>query len=475
MQEPARGKKQDQAGNARQQMRGFDRPQRDPDRQYLQPVGKGGHRSGQDQGRADGKGRCREKRRRQARRRAADALAEGRAEKAARLEPGQQHGRQQQGQQIIDRPIGDERRRDRADRRLAADGIEDRDLEDAEPTRDVAQHAKPDRRREHGGKGKKTDPGRRQQHPEDSRGREHVGRGQRDLGQDQCRPRRLNADRTERQRLPPGRAKHQKRRRQDQQCDRRGKQRLGRGPKHMADTIGAEDEAESRDRRKADADGDRDEQDDAGNLAGGQAGGGIDAVAHRPTRQRAETDRVADRIAAKGRKNGRGQRRPGAGVAQPGKIIPEEGRIARGGRRQRRQQRRSRRRPQRRHHRVKADPGRGLFQAPKRDADESKRRQPDGEVPIRAVEPPPGPTVRRDFVWRDCAPRTRLGRFGSAAGLPLRGQRGRRRPAVPYSSESHDIVTAFRAPSNASGQSRFTRRSRYARTSREAMAIADFR
>ena len=76
VQQPARGKQQNQPGDAAEKMRGLDRPQRHMQAQDLQPPDKGGHRAGYDQGRADGKGRGREKRRGQPGRRAGDALAD---------------------------------------------------------------------------------------------------------------------------------------------------------------------------------------------------------------------------------------------------------------------------------------------------------------------------------------------------------------------------------------------------------------
>ena len=202
------------------------------------------------------------------RRRSADTPADFAVERAPRLEAGQEDRREQKREKEVDGAIGHQGGRHRTGRGLVADGIEDCDLEDPEPTRDVAQHAKCECRGIDRREGEKAGAGIRKQQPQRSRGGEDVERRQADLGQNQGCARRDEFDRATTQRRSAHRAQSQENDRRYEHARGDSAQRLGRSAEQRAHLVRAQSKTECRDRRKSDAESHGDEEDDAGDLTG---------------------------------------------------------------------------------------------------------------------------------------------------------------------------------------------------------------
>ena len=106
-----------------------------------------------------------------------DTAGDGRAA-GSRLVDGEQQRRDEEWQQIVDQPIGDQRAGDARGMGALGQRQQQHRLEHAEPGRDVADHAGDAGRREDTGEGEEAQADRGQQNPEGQCGEGPVGHRQ---------------------------------------------------------------------------------------------------------------------------------------------------------------------------------------------------------------------------------------------------------------------------------------------------------
>ncbi len=203
----------------------------------------------------------------------------------------------QQRDDVIDEAIKHERAEHRIDVHGVAEPCDDDRLEDTEARRHVAQHAEPDGDRVDGQKGRPADRGVRQQHVKHGSGSGDIENGDQELPRPGKRVGQAHVELTNRQH-PAAAPDDQKQREQSDDDAGKQPQPYAANGNQRPDLVGHDQKRDRADGRKPEAEGKRDEGDDAGDFFGRQAKPGIGAIADRTGAERAEAGGVADGIGA---------------------------------------------------------------------------------------------------------------------------------------------------------------------------------
>ncbi|WP_312858637.1 hypothetical protein [Rhizobium sp. G21] len=174
-----------------------------------------------------------------------------------------------------------------------------------------------------------------------SKGRQHlvqrggdegeVDRADRHLRQRQPHRRQLHAPGANAQRFAQHGAEHEVEDREDGEGRGQHADRARIELHHVAGVFGPQSHADRSQRRQSERDGHTAEQDDLGHGFAIEAPAGIEAVAHRSTRQRRHADIVADRQADERRQRGLAEFQRFAGVARRQPVAHGETEIGAGG------------------------------------------------------------------------------------------------------------------------------------------------
>ena len=207
--------------------------------------------------------------------------------------------RQQQRNDVIDDPVEHQRSENGIDADRTAERGDDDGLEHAQPGRDMAQYADADGDGVHGDECRPADVGLRQQHIQNRCRGGDVERRDQQLPQAGAGIRHPDGQWPEPQHMPFA-AEENRNTEGDEDCRRDGPQQPGMQAHQRCDVAGDQQSGDGGDGRKPEAEGQRDESDDPGDILRRNVEPGIGAVANRSAAQGAETGRIADGIGAEG-------------------------------------------------------------------------------------------------------------------------------------------------------------------------------